>query len=116
MGGCSLKAEQLFTGGVSAAVEVALAVSGMALRVRGVAQWIGDGNTVGIRFDQVSPSTKNELAALLTCLIDEGATSTVLEAVAAVEDRGELEALSVRIPEIQEGEGELVRGRDEDGG
>lgn len=116
MGGCSLRAEQSLMCEVSTAVEVTLAASGMALRIGGVVQRIGKENMVGIRFDRVSPQMKNELAALLTCLIDEGATSTVVEAVATAEDCGELEALSVRFCDKQEEEREVTAGTGTDNG
>jgi hypothetical protein len=99
MSGCSLKLERAFTAGALAEVEVVLTIAGMVLEIGGTVQWVREGNTVGVRFHRASAKAKNDLAAMLTCLIDESATGTVVEAVTAAEGRKETEVLSVRLSE-----------------
>jgi hypothetical protein len=106
MSGCSLRLGTAFTAGALAEVEVVLTIAGMVLEIGGTVQWVREGNTVGVRFHRASAKAKNDLAALLTCLIDESATGTVVEAVTAAEGRKETEVLSVRVPDSKEPEPE----------
>ncbi len=109
MSGCSLTLERPFTAGALAEVEVVLAVAGMVLEIRGTVQWVREGNTVGVRFHRASEKAKNDLAALLTCLIDESATGAVVEALTAAEGREETEVLSVRSTDSQESDREIAQ-------
>jgi hypothetical protein len=55
----------------------------MVLRMVGTTQWLTRDNLIGIRFFHASARSKNQLASLLTCLVDQGAADEVKAAVAA---------------------------------
>jgi hypothetical protein len=80
MGGCCVLLEERFTAGALAQVEVVLPVHGMLLRLTGSTQWVNDDNHIGIRFLLPTPQSRNQLAALISCLIDRVAAEAVLEA------------------------------------
>ena len=82
LGGCCLRTEVPFVDGALAPVVVILRVQGLVLRIGGVTQWITQGNLLGVRFNHCSARSKNQLAGLLTCLIDQSAAEVVKEAVA----------------------------------
>ena len=86
LGGCCLRAENPFTEGALAPVEIVLLIFGLVLRIDGVTQWTTQENLVGVRFMHPSSGSKNQLAALLTCLIDRSAAAAVREAVAAASE------------------------------
>jgi hypothetical protein len=83
LGGCCARTEQRFTAGALAKVEVRLDLHGVAQRIGGITQWTGRDNLLGIQFRHASPLARNQLAALLTGLIDETAAEAVKEAVAS---------------------------------
>ena len=83
LGGCCVRTEGRFLPGSLADVEVVLPIQGMLLRMAGTTQWVSGQNLVGVRFLHGSLASKNSLASLLTCLVDESATEEVKAAVAA---------------------------------
>lgn len=86
MGGCCLRTEVPFEDGALALVEVALAIDGLSLHIGGVTQWTSSKNSlVGVRFTHPSARSRNQLAALLTCLLDKSAAEVVQQALAAVD-------------------------------
>jgi hypothetical protein len=82
IGGCCIRSENPFVHGALAPVEVVLPIYGMILRMDGITQWVSNNRLMGIRFIHPSPRTKNQLAGLLTCLVDSSAAETVKQAVA----------------------------------
>jgi hypothetical protein len=83
MGGCCLRMERRFNAGALAPVEVLIPVFGLTLRMVGTTQWIDEEeNLLGIRFVHASAKSKNQLAGLITCLIDRDAAEAVQEVVA----------------------------------
>lgn len=82
LGGCCVRTVNPFADGSLAPVEVVLLIFGLVLRIAGVTQWTSRGNLVGIHFMHPAARSKNQLAALLTCLIDRSAADALQEAVA----------------------------------
>jgi hypothetical protein len=83
LSGCRLRALEPFAAGALESVKVTFSIHGMALSLWGVTQWTTWDRLVGIRFIHASGRTRNELAGLLTCLLDNSATDVVKQAVAA---------------------------------
>ncbi|MGA2352208.1 MAG: PilZ domain-containing protein [Terracidiphilus sp.] len=98
LSGCCVRTESKFLPGNLANVEVVLPILGMVLRMVGTTQWLTRQNLVGIRFLHASARSKNQLAGLLTGLVDESATEEVKAAVVAAARSGTT-ALDVEIPE-----------------
>jgi len=97
MGGCCIQTERRFAAGALANVEIILPLFGVVLKIVGVTQWLNQRNQIGIRFFHPSSRSKNELAGLISCLIDKTAAEVFLEAQAPeVEVQEEAPA-----PEIQ---------------
>jgi hypothetical protein len=82
LSGCRMRALQPFTAGVLESVKVTFSIHEMVLSIWGTTQWITWDRTVGIRFIYPTGRTRNELAGLLTCLLDQSATEVVKKAVA----------------------------------
>jgi len=83
MGGCRLLTENPFAAGALAQVEVVLLAYGLVLRIGGETQWATGDCQVGVRFQHPTPRSKNQLAGLLTCLIDENVAELVKKEVAS---------------------------------
>lgn len=99
MGGCCISTEKPFVDGALAEVEIVLLVFGMVLRIRGITQWVTARNLLGVRFIHPSARSKNQLASLLTCLIDTSAADVVKAAVAsAVTDNATAPVLALENP------------------
>lgn len=101
MGGCCVSTEQRFMGGALAHVEVVLPVCGMVLRLVGTTVWSNEDNRVGVRFLHPSTKSKNQLAGLISCLIDQVAAEAVQEVAA---DQIAAEAASTAAILAQEGD------------
>jgi hypothetical protein len=78
LGGCKVSTESPFVSGALAPVEIVLLMFGLILRIGGVTQWAHDCE-VGIRFTHSSPRSKNQLASLLTCLMEKDAQQAAQE-------------------------------------
>ena len=83
LSGCRLRTLRPFTDGALESVKVVLAIEEMVLSIWGITQWTRWDRTVGIRFIHPTGHTRNQLAALLTCLVDRSAAQVVKQAVAA---------------------------------
>jgi hypothetical protein len=83
LSGCCIRTEKPFLAGALAPIEVVLPIFGVILRMNGVTQWVRQGHLIGVRFVHPSSRAKNQLAGLLTCLVDESATEIVIAAVAS---------------------------------
>lgn len=83
LSGCRVHTLQPFTAGALESVKVVLAIHGMVLSIWGITQWTQWERTVGVRFLHPTGRTRNQLAGLLTCLLDSSAADVVKKAVAA---------------------------------
>jgi hypothetical protein len=98
LSGCCVRCESKFLPGNLANVEVVLPILGMVLRMVGTTQWLTRQNLIGIRFFHANPRSKNQLAGLLTGLVDQGVAEDVKAAMVATARAGTT-ALDVEIPE-----------------
>lgn len=100
LGGCCLRTKGHFLAGNLAQVEVEMSIHGMLLRMSGITQWTSRNNLVGVRFIHPSQRSKNQLAGLLTCLVDKSAADVVAAAMAeAAAAPSSEQALDLEIPE-----------------
>ena len=83
LSGCRVHTLAPFTAGALESVKVTLAIHGMVLNIWGITQWTTWERMIGIRFLHPTGRTRNQLAGLLTCLLDESAAEVVKKAVAA---------------------------------
>jgi hypothetical protein len=83
LSGCRLRTLQPFTAGALESVKVVLAIQGMVLSIWGITQWTQGDRMIGVRFIHPTGRTRNQLAGLLTCLLDSSATEMVKKAVGA---------------------------------
>jgi hypothetical protein len=65
MSGCRIRTDQRFPVGIYRRVETEFNLDGLPFRLGGVVQSIHDKFTVGIRFLDVSPRKRDQLAALM---------------------------------------------------
>lgn len=96
--GCCVRTASRFLPGNLCKVEVVLPLLGMVLRMNGTTQWGTRQNLVGIRFSHANPRSKNQLAGLLTGLVDQSVAEEVKAAVVAAARSGTT-ALDVEIPD-----------------
>jgi c-di-GMP-binding flagellar brake protein YcgR len=83
MGGCRLETESPFRDGAIANVEVDMSVFGLNLKICGVTQWSATSRQIGVRFIHPGVRTKNQVANIISCVIDESARDAVREALEA---------------------------------
>jgi hypothetical protein len=83
MGGCRIETESPFRDGAIANVEVDMSVFGLNLRICGVTQWSASTRQIGIRFIHPGVKTKNQVANIISCVIDDSAREAVREALEA---------------------------------
>jgi hypothetical protein len=83
LSGCRVHTLEPFMAGALESVKVVLAIHGMVLSIWGITQWTQWERTIGVRFIHPTGRTRNQLAGLLTCLLDESAAEVVKRAVAA---------------------------------
>ena len=98
LSGCCVRCESRFLPGNLANVEVVLPILGMVLRMVGTTQWLTRQNLIGIRFFHANPRSKNQLAGLLTGLVDESVTEEIQAAVVASARSGTT-AIDVEFPD-----------------
>jgi hypothetical protein len=99
LGGCCIRTKTRFVAGNLAQVQVEMPIHGMLLRMAGITQWTSRNNLVGIRFIHPSQRSRNELACLLTCVVDASAADAVAAAVIAAAAAPSIEqALDLEIP------------------
>jgi hypothetical protein len=100
IGGCCLRTKTRFTAGNLAPIEVTVPIFGMFLHMIGITQWVSGECLIGVRFIHPSAQSKNQLAGLLTCLVDQSAVEVVTEAVvAAATDPRAPKILDLEIPQ-----------------
>jgi hypothetical protein len=83
LSGCRLRALEPFMAGALESVKVVLRIQGMVLSIWGITQWTQGERMLGIRFLHPTGRSRNQLAGLLTCLLDSSAAEVVMKAVAA---------------------------------
>jgi hypothetical protein len=82
--GCCVKTTVPFSAGSLETVKVVFPIFEMVLGIWGVTQWVRGGHLLGIHFRHPTPLSKNQLAALLTCLIDGSAAEVIKKAMAQI--------------------------------
>jgi hypothetical protein len=80
--GCLVRTQECFPHGALAYVELDLHVYGLILHIGGITQWARKEHLIGVRFIHPTMRAKNELAGLLTCLVDSDAVEDIKEAIA----------------------------------
>jgi hypothetical protein len=95
--GCCVRTESLFLPGNLANVEIVMPILGLVLRLVGKTQWLARDNLIGIVFFHASFKSKNQLAGLITCLVDQSIADEVKAAVAAAVQTEE-HYLNVKVP------------------
>jgi hypothetical protein len=92
----------MFRDGAIANVELELSIFGLPLRICGITQWSASSQQLGIRFIHPGVKTKNQVAGIISCLIDESAREAVQEILAA-ESAPPVE-MPLEVPEVTEPE------------
>ncbi len=82
--GCCVRTPVPFTAGSLETVKVTFPIFEMVLSIWGATQWVRGEQLVGIQFRHPTARSKNQLAGLLTCLIDKSATDVVRKAMAEI--------------------------------
>ena len=103
--GCCIRTKDPFPHGALAYVEVVLSIYGMVLRIGGMTQWTRSQRLVGVRFILPTTRAKNELAGLLTCIVDREAAEEIKDALASVSvDPLAAPILAAQFPAIKKSE------------
>lgn len=84
LSGCSVRVLSPFTAGALQAVRTIFPIGKLVLNIWGVTQWVRGERLIGIRFLHPTRGSRNQLAALLTCLVDVSAAEAVTEAFGAL--------------------------------
>ena len=88
--GCCVRTPSPFIAGSLETVKVIFPLFEMILSMWGVTQWVQGEHLLGIQFRHPTARSKNQLAGLLTCLVDKSAAEVVKKAMAEiVNDPGE---------------------------
>jgi hypothetical protein len=82
--GCCVRTRQPFVAGALETVKVVFPIFEMVLSIWGATQWVSGDHLLGIRFRHPTSRSKNQLAGLLTCLIDRSAAEVVKKAMAEI--------------------------------
>lgn len=82
--GCCVRTPQPFLAGAQETVKVVFPIFEMTLSIWGVIKWVGGEHLFGIEFRHPTAQSKNQMAGLLTCLVDKSATEVVKKAMAAI--------------------------------
>jgi len=98
LSGCCVRTESTFLPGNLANVEVVLPLLGMVVRMNGTTQWLTRQNLIGIHFIYSNSRAKNQLAGLLTGLVDQSVAEEVKAEMVATARMGTT-ALDVEIPD-----------------
>ena len=110
LSGCRLRTLRPFTSGALESVKVTLSIHDMMLSIWGVTQWTSRERLLGIRFIHPTGRTRNELAGLLTCLLDQTAAEVVKRAVAAAERLSDSPIIVLERPPAEEPKPEPAAG------
>ncbi len=84
MTGCRLHTSLRFPGSAWDNVEVSFSLRGMSLRFNGIIQWIDGMQMIGVRFMDLTPGRRKELAEVLTEVIAFNAAKASPEAAKKV--------------------------------
>lgn len=116
LSGCRLRSLRPFTAGSLESVRVVLTIHGMVLSIWGITQWTTWDDTVGVRFIYPTARARNQVAGLLTCLLDKNAAEVVKRAVAEAQRREDspILALEYPLPVESELENEAVEEEEEE--
>jgi hypothetical protein len=79
LSGCSLETEKPFRHGALAPVELVLPIMDMLLHIGGVTQWMKKDTQIGLRFTHVSFRSKDQLGALIACILGQRTQQSVIE-------------------------------------
>jgi hypothetical protein len=101
LSGCCVRTESRFLPGNVANVEVVLPILGMVLHLVGTTQWVTRANLIGVRFLHPSSRSKNQLAGLLTCLVDQGDDAEELRKAVVAEALSGNAYLDVEVPKVR---------------
>ncbi len=104
LSGCRLKTTRPFTEGALESVKVTLSIHDMVLSIWGITQWTSRDRLLGIRFVHPTGRTRNQLAGLLTCLLDKSAAEVVKRAVAAAAKLSDSPIIALEHPLAEEPE------------
>jgi hypothetical protein len=97
--GCCVRTASPFTAGSMETVKVTFTIFEMVLSIWGVTQWVRGAHLLGIHFRHPNPLSKNQLAGLLTCLIDGSAAEVIKKAMAEIAaDPGENPIIQLEHP------------------
>ncbi len=97
--GCCVRTPLPFMAGALETVKVVFPIFEMILSIWGVTQWVRGEHLLGIQFRHPTAQSKNQLAGLLTCLIDSSAAEVVKRAMAEiVADPGENPIIQLEHP------------------
>jgi hypothetical protein len=108
LSGCSLKVDRDFKDGALASVKLILPIHGILLSMWGTTQWVKGARTLGIKFIHPTARSRNQLAGLLTCLLDKSAAVVVKKALADAVGRADSLVIELEHPPKQEEEQEEV--------
>lgn len=98
LSGCRLRTLQPFTAGALESVKVVLCIHGMVLSIWGITQWTTWDRLIGVRFVHPTGRTRNQLAGLLTCLLDKSAAEVVQRAFAAAAEQAASPIIALEHP------------------
>ncbi len=114
LSGCRLRTLRPFTAGALESVKVVMTIQGMVLSIWGITQWTSWDRVVGVRFIHPTGRTRNQLAGLLTCLLDESAAEVVKRAVAAASREAGSPIIALEHPLAVEPEPEVAEVAEEE--
>lgn len=82
--GCCVRTAEPFMAGALETVKVVFPIFEMILSIWGATQWVRGEHLLGVQFRHPNARSKNQLAGLLTCLIDKSAAEVVKKAMAEI--------------------------------
>jgi hypothetical protein len=100
LSGCRLRTLRPFTAGALESVKVILFIQEMVLSIWGITQWTKWNQLVGIYFVHPTGHTRNQLAGLLTCLLDKSVTGVVKQAIWAEAARANSPIIALEHPPV----------------
>jgi hypothetical protein len=98
LGGCRLRTLLPFTAGALESVKVVISIHEMVLSIWGVTQWANWDRLLGVRFIHPTGRTRNQLAGLLTCLVDQSAAEVVKRAVSVAAEQADSPIIALEHP------------------
>ncbi|MGA2808882.1 MAG: PilZ domain-containing protein [Terracidiphilus sp.] len=105
--GCRVRTQDRFAAGASVRVEIALRVRGFSFRFSGVIQWTDGRRLAGIRFVDVPPRRRDELAEALGEVEEKNAAKSAGQAEEQASPKGNV--IPIRPVQLQGGPGVQAR-------